>query len=65
MKIDPSGPVEVDICRKLLNGVQGAKRKRTLVAFQVGQSIERETSVLLLMVQKSGDHHLGCIRPCK
>lgn len=54
MKIDPSGPVEVDICRKLLNGVQGAKRKRILVAFKVGQSIERETSALLLMVQKSG-----------
>ena len=22
-------------------------------------------SNILLMVQKSGDHHLGCIKPCK
>ena len=26
---------------------------------------EMVVTILLLMVQKSGDHHLGCMKPCK
>ena len=46
------------------NGSSHVYTKSTL-GWKPLDSFRRYNEVILLIVQKSGDHHLGCIKPCK